>query len=177
MEKNNLSIEQIFDSANNSEVYKSKPSIILSILLFVAGIALIAVNGNISETNGMIPTVFILGGISLLIWGIIYAFFKKTGYKLSHTRESIIFQELCFDAKERDKLLGIVNGGNISELENLKPAGIDALKLRVAASQDGSFCYSQVVAYVPYEFVNANEARKHSPEEAQAILNMLKKRK
>jgi hypothetical protein len=175
--ENSLSIEQIFDSIDNDEVYKSRPSIVLSILLIASGILLIAVNGIVSTTGDTASILIILAGVGLLIWGITYAFFKKTSYKLSRTKENIIFQELYFDAKERDRLIGIINSGSIGELEKLKPAGIDALKLRVAATQDGSICYSQVVSYVPYEFVNANEAYRHSSEESQIIMNLLKKRK
>jgi hypothetical protein len=175
--ENSLSIEQIFDSTDNGEVYKSKPSVVLSILLIASGILLIAVNGIIPATDGTASLLFILAGVSLLIWGIIYAFFKKTRYILNRTKENIIFQELYFDAKDRDRLIGFISSGSIGEVEKLKQAGIDALKLRVAATPDGSFCYSQVVSYVPYEFVNANEAVRHSPEESRIIMNMLNKRK
>jgi hypothetical protein len=175
--ENNLSIEQIFDSTDNSEVYKSKPSIVLSILLIASGMALLAVNGMAPASDETTSTLLILAGISLLIWGIIYAFFKKTGYKLSRTKENIVFQELYFDTRERDRLISIISSRNIGELEKLKQAGVDALKLRVAATPDGSLCYSQVVSYVPYEFVTANEAFRHSPEESQIIMRMLKKRK
>ncbi|MDR1116109.1 MAG: hypothetical protein LBL33_08210 [Tannerella sp.] len=175
--ENNLSIEHIFNSKENNEVHKSKPSVVLSILLIASGIVLVAVNGVIPASDGTISTLFILAGISLLIWGIIYAFFKKISYKLSRNKEKITFQEIYFDVKERDKLISIISNGNVNELEKLKKAGIDALKLRVATIPDGSFCYSQVVSYVPYEFINANEARKHTLEEAQILLNMLKKQK
>jgi hypothetical protein len=175
--ENNKSIEQVLDSMENSEIYKSKPSTVSSILIFAAGIVLIAVNGIIPGMNSMIPTLFILAGAGFLIWGIVYAFFRKTGYRLIRTKENITVRELYFDAKERNRLLGIINSGNVQDLEMLKKADIDALKLRVAATQDGNFCYSQVVAYVPYEFVNANEPYRHSPEEAQMLLTMLKKQK
>ena len=143
--ENNLSIEQIFNSPDNNEIYKSKPSVALAFLLVAAGIALIAVNSIIHTLS----TVFILAGIGLLM-GAVYVFFKKTGYKLSRNNERITFREIYFDVKERDRLINILNGGIINELEKLKPANIDALKLRIAATRDGSFCYSQVVSYVPY---------------------------
>ncbi|MDR1524389.1 MAG: hypothetical protein LBS79_03890 [Tannerella sp.] len=175
--ENNLSIEQVFDSQDNNEIHKAKPSFVLTAILIATGLVLITVNGMIPASDGTISTLFILTGIGLLIWGIIYAFFKKTGYKLSRNKERITFQEIYFDVKERDRLINILNSDSVNELEKLKPANIDALKLRVATTPDGSFCYSQVVSYVPYEFINANEARKHTPEEIRIILDLLKKRK
>jgi hypothetical protein len=70
----------------------------------------------------------------------------------------------------------LIKVNRLSINASLNP-GIDALKLRVASTATGSFCYSQVVAYVPYEFINASKARKHTPEEAQIVLSLPGKQK
>jgi hypothetical protein len=174
---NYLSLEQVFDRQDDNEIYKSKPSVVVTTLLFTAGVIFVALNGIIPAFGETLSTLFVLTGAGLLIWGVVYAFFKKTSYKLIRNNERVTFREIYFDVKERDRLIHILSDGNVNELEKLKPATIDALKLRVAATPDGNFCYTQVISYVPYEFTNANEARKHSPEEARIILDMLNKRK
>lgn len=176
--ENNISIEDIFDNKEKDVVYKSKPSVMLSVILIVTGILFIATNGLVTTSPGsMIPMLFISIGIIFLAWGITYAFFSKTKYKLTRDKKSIAFSEIFYDVKERDKLIRIIDKGDIRELEKLKTATIDTLKLRIAATSDGNFCYTQVATYVPYEFVNINEAHKHSPEEAGIILNIQKKQK
>ena len=84
--------------------------------------------------------------------------------------------EIFFDLKERERLINLMNEGNVKELEKLKPSAIDSLKLRIASTRDRSFCCSQVVAYVPYEYVNCTEVREHSPEETEILLRLNKKR-
>jgi hypothetical protein len=178
MENNILSIEEVFDYSNNNLVYKSKPSVLLSILLIIAGILFIVFNGQVTKSpESIIPALFIIIGILLLVWGIIYTFFSKTKYKLTQNKKNISFSEMLFDIKEREQLIRIINEGKLRELEKLKPTVIDTLKLRIASTSDGSFCYTQIITYVPYEFVNLNEAHQHSQEEANIILNMQKKQK
>jgi hypothetical protein len=177
MENNLLSIEEVFDHSGNNLVYKTKPSVLLSALLIIAGILFIALNGQITKSpESILPALFITMGILILVWGTIYTFFSKTKYKLTQNQKNISFSEIFFDIKERERLLGIMNRGDVRELEKLNPAVIDTLKLRIASTSDGNFCYTQVVTYVPYEFVNLNEAHSHSQEEANILLNMQRKR-
>jgi hypothetical protein len=177
MENKLLSIEEIFDHSDNNLVHKAKPSVLVSALLIIAGILFIAFNGQITKAPAsMLPTLFIIIGILFLAWGVIYTFFRKTKYKLIQGQKNISFSEILFDIKEREHLLRIINEGDLLELEKLKPAVIDTLKLRIASTSDGSFCYTQVLTYVPYEFVNLNEAHPHSQEEANILLDIQKKR-
>jgi hypothetical protein len=177
MENNIISIEEAFDRMEGRTVRKSKPSVALSVLLIAAGILLTVLNGQVAKSPGsVIPTLFILCGIIFLACGVSYAFFRKTKYKFTGDGKNISFSEMLFDIRERERLVRILDEGNMQELGKLKPATVDTLKLRIAATPDGSFCYTQVMTYVPYEFVNVNEARKHSREEAGLILNLQKQR-
>lgn len=183
METNNIetkpTIEQVLDNLDHNTVYKTKPSIVLSLVLIVLGIAFIMLNGQMpgAAEGGLLSPLAIVVGILLLAWGIVAIFIRKTKYVYAPAKQAITFHELFFDLKERDRLVRIMNEGNVDELKKLKPAVNDALKLRVASTPDGSLCYSQVVAYIPFEFVNANDAKKHTPEEARKLLDMAKERK
>ena len=172
------SIEETFDNMSNDVIFKSKPSIVLGIILMVSGVLCILLNSIVA--NATLPTaspMLIALGCFLLIAGLYYAFFNKAKYKCSQTKQTVFFQELLFDTKDRERLLSIIADKNVQELEKLKQVAIDSLKLRIAATSDGSVCYSQAVTYVPYEFININAVCKHSQEEANTILNLLKKKK
>ncbi len=170
------SIEQILDHMDPNTVYKTKSSIMLSIIAIVLGVACVVFNGKMpgASEGGLLSPLSIVVGILLLAWGIVSIFVRKTRYKYAPNKQTISFHELLFDVKERDRLIRIVDEGNIAELKKLKPAVSDALKLRIASTPDGTLCYSQVVAYIPFEFVNASEARKYSPSEARELLKMLR---
>jgi hypothetical protein len=175
--ENKSSIEQIFDSKDNTLVYKTKPSIVFSVVLIVLGILFVAFNNKLSDSPGsIIPPLFTVIGLGLLGWGIVSIFIRKTKYKLVQNKKEIFFYDIFFDIKERDRLINIMKDRNIPELKSLKTSGIDSLKLRVAATSDSSFCRSQVLNYVPYEYINMNEVCQHTPEEAKIILEIRKNR-
>ncbi|NDV47710.1 hypothetical protein D0T49_11695 [Paludibacter sp. 221] len=172
------SIEQVLDNLGDNVVYKSKPSIVLSIVLIILGIGLIFLSWQISNApNSIISPLLIVGGIILLAWGVVSVFFRKTQYKATGNKQKISFSELFFDIKERDRLVRLVSEGNVQDLSKLKTSVSDALKLRVAATPDGNICYTQVVTYVPFEFVNATDARRNTPEEAKKIKELVKTKK
>lgn len=173
----NISIEQLFDSENSS-IVKTKSSMALSILLIVLGIISFVISSQTTEmVNSIIPPLFIIMGIIFTAWGVLSLLFRKTLYKSADSKEKIKFDELLFDVKERDRLVRITTNGNMEELKNLKSATGDALKLRVAMAPSGDVCYTQVVTYVPFEFVNATEPYKKSKSDAQVINNLLKDKK
>ncbi|MDR0573178.1 MAG: hypothetical protein LBG96_03960 [Tannerella sp.] len=175
--ENKSSIEQILDGKDNTLVYKTRPSIALSILLIVSGALFIALNNKLSDSPGsIIPPLFTVIGLGLLGWGIVSIFIRKTKYKLIQNKKEIFFYDIFFDIKERERLINVMKERNIPELKNLKTSGIDSLKLRVAATSDGGFCLSQVLNYVPYEYINMNEVCQHTPEEAKVILEIRKNR-
>jgi len=172
------SIEETFDNMPNDIIFKSKPSKVIGIIWMATGVLCLLLNSIIA--NATLPAVspaLIAIGCLVLIYGIYFTFFNKTKFKSGQSKQTVTFQELFFDTKDRERLLAIIAEKRIQELEKLKQVSIDSLKLRIAATSDGSLCYSQVVTYVPYEFININEACQHSQEEAQTLLNLLKNKK
>lgn len=164
--ENRESIEQIFDKTEN--IYKAKKSIFLSIIFIIAGVALLIISPKLSET-GILSPLSMVAGIVFLAWGVITIFFRKTYYISAHNKQKVSFSEILFDVKERERLIRLVNENNFSELKHLERSVNDALKLRVATTPDGNVCCTQVITYVPFEFVTANDVRSHSVEEARII--------
>ncbi len=173
------SIEQILDQMDQHTIRKSKTSPVLSAVLIVIGIAFIMLNGKMpgASEGGILSPLSIVVGVLLLVWGVVSIFTRKMRYVFVPGKQAIVFRELFFDIKERDRLVRVMAEGKIDEVQKLKPAVNDALKLRIASTSDGNFCYSQIVAYIPFEFVNVNEALRHTPEETLKLLALAKERK
>jgi len=100
--------------------------------------------------------------------------FRKKYYFNSQTKQNLKTLEVLVDAKERDKLVEIMNSRNYNELKNLKISNQDSLKLRYMTTKDGSLCFSQVIAYVPYEFVRITTVQMHTDEGAKEFLGNIK---
>jgi len=102
------------------------------------------------------------------------AFFGGSSYRLLQNNQKIKFYEILFERKEQEKLVALLKEGKVEEITNLKRSHIDSLKLRIAATPDGSFCCTQIVVFVPYEFINYTEVRLHTQSEAQTLLKAVK---
>ncbi|MDR3252565.1 MAG: hypothetical protein LBT35_03270 [Tannerella sp.] len=100
--------------------------------------------------------------------------FGSIKYRLLQNNQTIKFYEILFERKEQEKLVALLKEGRVEDVAALKRTHIDSLKLRIAATADGSFCCSQVVVFVPYEFINYTEVRLHTPSEAQTLLKAVK---
>jgi hypothetical protein len=176
--ENIITIEQFLDNTDPSVVYKSKKSPLLSILLIIAGLILLIANKQFgSSPDSILPPLFTITGLGLTGWGATLIFLRKSKYILTQNKKDIRFYDILFDIKERERLLQIMKNGTIQELKELKQTELDTLKLRIASTSDGQFCYSQVLHYVPYEFVCQNEVCKHTPEEAQVIMEVRKNKR
>ena len=84
---------------------------------------------------------------------------------------------LYFNLSEREKLIRLLETGNLSEMKTLQPSIVDGLKLRVLATKDGQICYSQVIAFVMNEYVNVTAVQKHTMADYQILTEIVSSRK
>jgi len=171
----NLTIEESFDSLYKNEIVKSKQSPLVGTLLIVVGLILVLVSVSIKSLEGtsMLYLLIMIGSIFAIV-GIFVLLFRKTYYISVQTRKKLKPYEIYFDPKERDKLVRIMQNKNLNELKSLKLAIQDGLKLRVFTTPDGEACFSQVVTFIPYEYVNVTPVMKHTPEEAKILIETFK---
>lgn len=177
MEKNE-SIEQVLDNLDKKIVYKTKDSMLLGFLLSLAGIASYVIYSSFEweSDNVFAHILFVLGSI-LIILGMIKIFFRKGRYISADTHKKIRSFELYFNMKEQDKLIRLMDSGNLAEIRNLNPSNVSGLKLRILATSDGRLCFSQVVAFSTNEYINVTATRKHSPAEYQILSEIIVSRK
>ena len=162
MEKNN-SIEQVLDNLDKNIVYKTKNSAWLGFLYMIPGIASMVIYSSFEwDPNNFFAQILFITGAVFLIIGILKCFLRKSKYVSADSHAKIHTFMIYFKRSEKDKLIRLLETGNLSELPTLQSSIVDGLKLRVMATKDGRICYSQVVAFDINEYVNATEVVKNS---------------
>jgi hypothetical protein len=171
-------IEHVLENMGKNIVYKVKGSILKSLLLLCFGIISIAVyaSNEVKPTNTIPQFLFVAGSICI-ICGILLFFFRKSYFVTADNHQKLKEKQIYFQAIERDKLLKLIETGNLNEIKTLNTSVSDGLKLRVISTQDGHICLSQVNAYVSNEFINLNTVKNHSKEEACFFADYFKQNK
>jgi hypothetical protein len=174
----NESIEQVLDNLDKNIVNKSKSPIWLGFLYLVPGIASLVIYSYFEwESNNVFPHILFILGTVFLIVALIKFFFRKSIYVSTESKSKILHVTIYFNVNEQDKLIRLLETGNLSDLKTLQSSIVDGLKLRVLANRDGLICYSQVVAFVMNEYVNVTAVRKHSSADYQILAALALSRK
>lgn len=174
--ENYTSIEQVLDKTENNLITKSNKSVFLFLILVISGIAMLIMSTRITaQPNSILPPLFITVGVALIIYGIIYYFTKKKTYKVVQSGKKIFFNEIMFNINDKNELLRILSDRDIKALDKMNKHDVNGLILRVASTKDGSVCYTQLLSYVPHQYVAISDVYKHTPEEAHIILKVMNK--
>lgn len=169
-------IEQVLDQTEH--IVKYKKTILSGIVLLVLGISCLVISSKLDiSSNGVLYPLLLIGGVMLTVWGAVAILKRKTRYKLEPGGAKISFSELYFDVNEKQELLRIMEQRDLEALEKLSIDASNGVQLRIAASADETFCYTQLKAFIPYEYIEINEVCKHTPEEAKIILHLKSKHK
>jgi hypothetical protein len=174
----NESIEQVFDNLDKNIVNKSKRPIWWGFLYLIPGIVSLGVYSYFDwESNNVFPHILFILGTVFLIIAIIKFFFRKSQYISAESKTKIQPVTIYFNVSEQNKLIRLLETGNLSELKTLRPSIVDGLKLRVMATKDGQICYSQVIAFVMNEYVNVTAVQKHTMADYQILTEIVRSRK
>jgi hypothetical protein len=176
--ENNESIEQVLENLDKNIVYKTKDSVLWSIMLMLSGIISLIIYSAIEwESNNQFAHILFVAGSVFLIVGIIRFFFRRTWYISAEKQQKIKSFSLYFNVNERDKLVRCLESGSLDEINQLKPSIVDGLKLRVMGTKDGLISYSQVVAFISNEYVYVTTPVKHTAEEYFILNEIVHSRK
>ena len=162
MEKNK-SIEQVIENLDNTIVSKTKNSILAGSVLITAGVASLIAYGTYERgmNNLFSQFLFVFGMVSLFV-GILKFFFRRSYYIFTENKMKIQSFDIYFKISEHDKLVRLLEVGNIDGLKLLNLSITDGLKLKVKATDDGQFCYSQARAFITNEHINITQVFKNS---------------
>jgi len=172
------SIEHILDNMDKNIVYKAKKSPLRIFLLFIAGIAFFVVNSVFEwKTNSIFPPLLIVLGSSSVLTGIFQLAFRKGHYVFAENNQRLKSSEICFQVNERDKLVRLIESGNLNGIKELKTSVSDGLKLRLMATRDGKMGLSQVIAYSSNEYLNITTVQSHSFADTCFMMELFQKNK
>lgn len=175
MEKNE-SIEHVLENMDKNIVYKTKSPVYIPLILIVAGIISFALYTSIEWTSSSsFPHFLFMLGAIIMIWGIIQFFFRKSYFVSTENHQKLKISEIYFQLNERDRLVKLMENGNIKELRELKTSVSDGLRLRVMTTKDGNICLSQIVTYAFNNRINVNDVKNHSKEDARFFIDFFNK--
>ena len=173
MDKNE-SIEQVLEGLDNNIVYKTRKSPLQAIVLILLGIGVFIANSlMVSKVSSAIPSLLIMLGSIFIISGILVFVFRKMYYVSADNHQKLHNHEVFFEYNDRDKLVRLIETGNLKEIKSFQPIGKDGLKLRVMSTEDKQICLFQLIAYIPYEYVNVTPAKQSTVEEAQILKEII----
>ena len=171
MEKNESMIHAL-ERMDNNIVCKTKSSIILPFMLIIVGMVFFIIYFSFEwNVSDIFPQfLFVFGAVSLAI-GILKSFLRKDIFISGSNRQKLEKYEVSFEASERDRLIKIIESGDLKELQSLRPSIGNSLKLTVMMTNDGHLCFSQVIAYIPFEYVDITSVHKHLYADALFFLD------
>jgi uncharacterized membrane protein YidH (DUF202 family) len=169
--ENHLSIEEKIANDNERIICKksfSSMSLIastLGICLLVLTLTDIIPSGTISLVTGSIA-------IFLIIFGAIKLLAKETKFLEQTTKAELKKSTIYFDNDEMDKVIQLYKNKNFEELSQLKRVKDSRIVMYSYGTEEGSLYYTQLMKYVPYEFIDVQEMGIHtSKEEISALKN------
>lgn len=169
--ENHLSIEEKIANDNERIICKksfSSMSLIastLGICLLVLTLTDIIPSGTISLMTGSIA-------IFLIIFGAIKLLAKETKFLEKNTNSELKKSTIYFDNDEMNKVIQLYKNKNFEELSKLKRVENSGIVMYSYGTEEGSLYYTQLMKYVPYEFIDVQEMGIHtSKEEISALKN------
>ena len=172
--KRNASIEQMFDDMDHAIIKKYITFPMKSTLLIILSIGFIELDTHLPQSlrNNLTPLIAILT-LTFMFWGFLIGMVDKTYYKYMITGNRINFREIYFDRRDYNKLIGILETHNFSNLSLLQKSIGHGMKLKIAYTDDKSLCYVQVLQYVPFQYARKSEALQLDSYEVDKLLAMV----
>jgi hypothetical protein len=166
-------IESVLENMDSSIIYKTKKTIIPALILILVGIITFSLH-SVQEwpANSIISPLLITTGSIAVLLGIIKIFYRSSYFVSTQTKQRLKALDLKFNISEQNKLVRILESGNLAEMLELLKSISEALNLRVLSTDDGTLCFSQLIAYEHPEFRFITEPKQHTKEEAEILLSL-----
>lgn len=174
METTFSTIEQTFDTTDNSLIITRKKSPLTGIIVLAAGAVSVALVPFTNTEGGLGGALLIVLAITFFVWGLLATFIRKKYYFHIPGNSKILFREFFFEADNFQKVSKIIDNDSYVELAKI-PQTIDkGIKLRIAFTQNRSICAVQLLKYVPFEYEVQSETKILSNEQTAVIFNTFK---
>lgn len=156
----NISINHILETMDRSIVKKYLQLPFRSYLLVILGVFILYFSYRQGRAHKeLYESVEIIAGIALILWGFLVGVDEKYYFKHVRSKTKICFHEVFFERKDFQKLTSILESGNFDKLNSLQRTSSYHVKLRIAYSEDKSFCMVQGIRYIPFEYAELTKAK------------------
>jgi hypothetical protein len=172
--KRNESIEKILDDMDHTIIRKLIAFPKKSAIFFVLSIAAIGLDKTLPNPlkNDLVPLVAILV-LALLTWGFLSGALSQAYYKNLITKQKVNFHEMYFDRTEFENLVKIIEAREFYKLNNLNKSRGNAIRLKIAYTDDKSLCFIQGLKYVPFQYAIRTEVKQLERNEIEELLNLI----
>ncbi len=148
--------------STNITVKKSKTSIIISIILLIAGATFLFLQFKTAQ---------FIGGF-FLFFGIISLIFTKKEKIYIPSGSKITSEMLYFNPLEKGKLNEILSNKNFPLLKNITPTE-HGIQMEVTRSKDKEYAAVQLYDYVPHHYVESSPLYEYIGNDAKSFSEIL----
>lgn len=153
---------EALSASSNGVVVERRQSIILPVLVFLVGVALLVGNcfiENGTDANNLKSALVLIGGAILLVGGALCSARLFGGGSPFHTTDNcfLVRHQYSFDRALLNDVVKAVESGDISNLKALAESDIAGVMVICYTSPNSNFCAMQAFAYEEYVY-NAKTA-------------------
>jgi hypothetical protein len=167
------SLNNFLENQGKSIVIQKKSSPINGIIILIIGVIIFIFSYfPFSKTSDFMPYLLLVIASGLIITGILKILIRKKMF-ISPEYGKLQEKTIGFDFPEKDKLISLLEKGQIEQIKNLKRSVAESLILKVVLTGNCKLCFSQVEHFENYEYVPVSDVFKHKYEDA-LVLKLLK---
>lgn len=163
MAKNNL--REAMYALPGGEVTPHKKPIAMPLLILLAGVAMLLVNGYVltgADISNLKSALMQFGAVFVIVGGVIAVarlagvstrpYYKKDGCFLRH-------EELKFKKEQKHSVLELLSKGDFTNLRQIPSDGVSAVVVEIYSSPKSGFTVAQAFEYVDFEQRPASEMK------------------
>lgn len=150
-------IEEALCLASEGAVEMRRRSLIMPIVIFLAGVVLFVINGFMeggADTDDLKSAIVLFGAVFILLGGAMSIIRINGGSMAPWHNEELKFlkkEELKFAKEDKNRVVNLVEQQDFSTLRQLKQANISAVTVTLWTSPSGRFTAAQVFEYEELE--------------------------
>lgn len=167
------SLNNVLANQDKSIVIQKKKSPINGFIFLTSGIITLVISYLPSvKTSDYMPYLLLVTALGLIITGILRIAIRKKIF-ISPVHGILQERTIGIDFPEKDKLIRLLEKGQIEQIKSLKRSVAESLILKIMVTGNCKLCYSQVEHFENNEYVPASDVFEHKYEEA-LVLKLLK---
>ncbi len=151
---------------------------VVSLALFVAGIALMCVAFLEPLHGGSMFYVALLGGLALAVYGGVKAAFGCTMLTDTKTGSKVEVRNIYFQSADKSDVMNVISNGKWGSLNKGSQSTTTLpICLRTWFTDNGQYASTLLLEYVPYEYVPVTKIQEIQDGDRESFIDYVKKSK